>query len=71
MGDYEGRIKLSPPAAYPDIPWGRYENKGNLKPRHHVYAIDYCSSLARLRLKTQVLRLARTPFTRTEDDPTS
>jgi hypothetical protein len=22
-------------------PWGRVANKGNFKPRHHVYAIDY------------------------------
>jgi len=34
----------TPPTAYPDRPWERGENKGNLKPRHHVYyAIDYYS----------------------------
>jgi hypothetical protein len=41
MGEYKGWKGLSPPIAYPDRPWGRIANKGNYKPRHHVYAIDY------------------------------
>jgi len=44
VGDYKGRTGLSPPAAYPDRPWRRYANNGNLQPRHHVYASDYYSS---------------------------
>ena len=44
MGDYEGWIGLSPPAVYPRTM--EYEaNEGSLKPRHHVYAIDYYSSV--------------------------
>jgi hypothetical protein len=39
--DYKGRTVLSPPAAYPDRPWGRVANKGNFKLSHHVYTIDY------------------------------
>jgi hypothetical protein len=39
VGDYEGQTGLSPPAAYPDKPWGRVATKGNFKPRHHVYTI--------------------------------
>ena len=30
VGDYKGWTGLSPPAAYPDRPWRRYANKGNL-----------------------------------------
>jgi hypothetical protein len=41
VGDYKGWTGLSPPVTYPDRPWGRVANKGNFKPRHHVYAIDY------------------------------
>ena len=29
---------------YPDRPWRRYANNGNLQPRHHIYASDYYSS---------------------------
>jgi hypothetical protein len=41
VGDYEGWIGLSPSPAYLDRPWGRVATKGNFKPRHHVYNIDY------------------------------
>ena len=41
MGDYMGRIGLSPPAAYPDRSWGRDAYKGDVKPRLNVYAIDH------------------------------
>jgi hypothetical protein len=41
VGDYEGRIGLSPPAVYPDRPWERVANKGDFKPRHHIYTIDH------------------------------
>jgi hypothetical protein len=38
VGDYKGRIGLSPPAAYPST-MGNEVNEGNVKLRHHVYAI--------------------------------
>ena len=41
VGDYKGRIGLSPPAAYPDRPLRRYANNSTLLPRHHVYASEY------------------------------
>ena len=44
LGDYEGRTGLSPPCAYPSTE-GYEANKGSLQPRHHVYAIDYYSSI--------------------------
>jgi hypothetical protein len=44
MGDYKGWTGLSPPAAYSSTV--EYEaNEGSLLPRHHVYAIDYYSSV--------------------------
>ena len=44
VGDYKGQTGLSPPTAYAST--GGYEaNEGSLKPRHHVYAIDYYSSV--------------------------
>ena len=30
VGDYKGRIGLSPLVAYHDIPWRRYANNGSL-----------------------------------------
>jgi len=42
--DYMGRTGLSPPAAYPSTR-GYEANESSLKPRHHVYAIDYYSSV--------------------------
>jgi hypothetical protein len=44
MADYEGWIELSPPATYPST-MGYKANEGNLYPEHHVYAIDYYSSI--------------------------
>jgi hypothetical protein len=44
MADYEGWIELSPPATYPST-MGYKANEGNLYPEHHVYAIDYYSSV--------------------------
>jgi hypothetical protein len=42
--DCRGRTGLSPPAAYPSTV--EYEaNEGSLYPRHHVYAIDYYTSV--------------------------
>ena len=44
VGDYKGQTGLSPPTAYPSTM--EYEvNEGSLQPRHHVYAIDYYSSI--------------------------
>jgi hypothetical protein len=45
VGDYKVCIGLSPPVAYPSTV-GHEANEGNLLPRHHVYAIDYYSSIA-------------------------
>ena len=43
MGDYKGQTGLSPLAVYPsNVEY--VANEGSLKPRHHVYAIDYYSS---------------------------
>jgi hypothetical protein len=70
VGDYKGQTGLSPPAAYPDRPWERVANKGNLKARHHVYAIDYCFSPDQTPSKDSSPKI-RTPATRTDDDPTS
>jgi len=36
-----------PPAAYPST-MGNETNEGSLQPRHHVYAIDYYSSVRRV-----------------------
>jgi hypothetical protein len=58
MGDYEGRTWLSPPAAYPSTE-GYETNEGSLKPRHHVYAIDYYSSA-----HARVIHLYQGPSTR-------
>jgi len=44
MGDYEGQTRLPPPAINPST-MGNEANKGNLEPRHHVYTIDYYSSV--------------------------
>jgi hypothetical protein len=41
VGEYEGRTGLSPPAAYPST-MGNEVNEGS---RHHVYAINYYSSI--------------------------
>jgi hypothetical protein len=55
VGDYEGWTRLSPPAAKPST--GGYKaNEGSRQPRHHVYAIDYCSSVRR------VIRLYQGPL---------
>jgi hypothetical protein len=44
VGDFEGWTGLSPPAACPSTV--EYEaNEGSLYPRHHIYAIDYYSSV--------------------------
>ena len=55
VGDYKRRTGLSPPAAYPLI-MGNEANEGSLKPRHHVYTIDYYSSVYR------VIRLYQGPL---------
>ena len=44
MGDYKGWIGLSQPVVYPST-MEYEENEGTLNPRHHVYAIDYYSSV--------------------------
>jgi hypothetical protein len=54
VGDYEGWTGLSPPAAYPST-MEYEENEGNLQSRHHVYAIDYYSSVRRLSLFIRAL----------------
>ena len=44
VGDYKGRTGLSPLVAYPSTV--EFEaNEGSLYSRHHVYAIDYYSSI--------------------------
>ena len=69
LEDYKGRIGLSPPAAYPSTM--EYEaNEGSLQPRHHVYAINYYSSI------NQGYPSLSGPFTRvfvtrTNDEPVS
>ena len=68
VGDYKGRIGLSPPAAYPSTV-GYKANKGSLQPRHHVYAIDYSSSVV-----ARVIHFYQGPSTRasatgTDDEP--
>jgi hypothetical protein len=45
MSEHGGRTGLSPPTTYPATPWGLIAYKGNLEPRHHVYAADYYSSI--------------------------
>ena len=55
VGDYKGRTWLSPPTAYPST-MGHEANKGSLSPTHHVYAIDYYSSMIR------VIRLYQGPL---------
>ena len=62
MGDCKGCTRLSPPSAYPDRPWGRDANNGNVKPRHHVYAINSYSSPGQT-LSQDLSPSARTPFT--------
>ena len=55
VGEYKGWTGLSPPTAYPSTM--EYEaNEGNLQPRHHIYAIDYYSSVRR------VIRLYQGPL---------
>ena len=44
VGEYEGQTGLSPPAAYPSTV-GNEATKDSFYPRHHVYAIDYYSSM--------------------------
>jgi hypothetical protein len=46
VGEYKGWTRLSPPAAYPYNTVVLKANKGNLRPKHHVYAVDYYSSVA-------------------------
>ena len=67
MGGYIGRTGLSPPAAYPSTV-GNEANGCILQPRHHVYAIDYYSSVdhgypSLSRPSTRVC------ITRTDDEP--
>jgi hypothetical protein len=38
---------MSLPSAYPCNTVVLVANKGNLKPKHHVYAVDYYSSVAK------------------------
>jgi hypothetical protein len=45
VGDYKGWTGLSPPVAYPSTV-GNEANEGNVKLRHHVYAISYYSSVS-------------------------
>ena len=45
MPKRDERTGLSPPATNHMTSWGLVANKGNLGPRHHVYAIDYYSSV--------------------------
>ena len=40
---YAGQTGLSPPSVYPFHTMELRANKGNLRPRHHVYAIYYYS----------------------------
>ena len=70
VGEYKGRIGLSPPAAYPST-MGNEANEGNLYPRHHVYAINYYSNML-----ARVIYLYQGPSirvfaTRTNDEPTN
>jgi hypothetical protein len=46
LRDFERQTGLSPSAAYLATPWELTANKGNLRPKHHVYIIDYYSSIA-------------------------
>ena len=69
MGDYKGWTGLSPPTTYPST-MGNEANEGSFKPRHHIYAIDYYSSV-----HARVIRLYQGPSTRvsvmrTDDEPT-
>ena len=58
MGDYKGWIGLSAPATY--LSTMEYKaNEGSLQPKHHVYAIDYYSSVL-----TRVIHLYQGPSTR-------
>ena len=70
VGDYEGRIGLSPPATNPDRPLGRDANKGNLKPRNHVYTIDYYFSTNHT-LSKDSSPYDRTPVTQMDANPAS
>ena len=68
MGDYEGRTGLSPLAAYPSTM--EYEaNKGNLYPRHHVYAINYYYSVHARVIRIYQGPSTRVSITRTDDEP--
>ena len=70
VGEYKGQTWLSPPAAYPSTM--EYEaNEGSLQPRHHVYAVDYYSSML-----ARVIHLYQGPSTRASttgmnDEPTN
>ena len=44
MGNYEGRIGLSPLATYPST-MGNEANDGDFSLRHHIYAIGHYSSV--------------------------
>ena len=47
VGDYKGRTRLSPTAAYPSTV-GHEANEGSHLPRHHIYAIDDYYSVRRV-----------------------
>jgi hypothetical protein len=67
VGDYKRRTELSPPTAYPSTM--EYKaNKGSLYPRHHVYAIDYYSSIVQ-GYPPLSGPSSRVSVTRTDDEP--
>ena len=69
VGDYKGRIGLSLSTAYPSTV--EYEaNEGSLEPRHHVYAIDYYSSIDQ-GYPSLSGPFTRVFITRTNDEPAS
>jgi hypothetical protein len=67
MGDYKGRTGLSPPVVYPST-IGYEANEGSLKPRHHVYAIDYYSSVHARVIHLYQGPSTRVSITRTDDE---
>jgi hypothetical protein len=70
VGDYKGWTGLSPPVAYP-LTMGHEANEGSLKPRHHVYAIDYYSSMIWFIHLYQGPLLDHSPWGRTMNPQTS
>jgi hypothetical protein len=45
--EHDKRIGLSPPTAYPYNTLWLEANKGNLRPKHHIYAVNYYSSITK------------------------